>query len=447
MNGFERPAPSAGGLGVRIAGAALGGRLLRAGTPLALAAALAACGGGSDGDNRGSVDSVTQTAALSRAVIDASVAANPGFVQLIGAASQCDVTQHKLVYDSIDPRGDGARASAGLYIPSGCPGPYPVLVYHHGTTVDEGFTMSSPQNGEAGLQLAMFAAQGYVVVMPDYHGYGDSTLGWHPYLHADNTAQVSIDALRAARTVLSRNGVATSGRLFLAGYSQGGHAAMATHRAMERDHAGEFTVTAAVPMSGPYALEETFVDGIASPGQGASVFTAMTFTGYQKAYGDLYAKPEDMFQAPWVTGIEDLLPGALGFTELYTTGKLPLATSGPGGLLTEAFVTAFSGNPDFPARKRLRENGLLDWKPAAPVALCGGSRDPTVPFKNVITATGYFGSQGVQVTPVDVEQVPAFQPAIAAQVAAAPDLSTYHGGIVPPLCVSFAKNQFFDPRK
>jgi hypothetical protein len=154
-----------------------------------------------------------------------------------------------------------------------------------------------------------------------------------------------------------------------------------------------------------------------------------------------------MFRAPWVTGIEDLLPGTLSFTQLYTTGKVPLGTTGPGGLLTEAFVSAFAADPAFPARKRLRENTLLDWKPAAPVALCAGARDPTVTFDNVITAAGYFGSQGVQVTPVDVEQVPAFQPTIAAQVAAAPDLSTYHGGIVPPLCVSFAKNQFFDPRK
>ena len=36
---------------------------------------------------------------------------------------------------------------------------------------------------------------------------------------------------------------------------------------------------------------------------------------------------------------------------------------------------------------------------------------------------------------------------IDAQVAAAPDLSTYHGSIVPPLCASLAKSQVFDPLK
>ena len=76
-----------------------------------------------------------------------------------------------------------------------------------------------------------------------------------------------------------------------------------------------------------------------------------------------------------------------------------------------------------------------------------GSRDPVVPVKNMVSAVTYFATQGVQVTPIDVEQVPQFKPVIDAQVAAAPDLSTYHGSIVPPLCASLAKSQVFDPLK
>ena len=418
--------------------------LLRTALLSGLAAALAACGSGEDSTNRGSLNSVTLTVALSRSVIDA---ATPGLGQLVGSASKCDVSQHKLVYDTVDPRGNGARASAGLLIPSGCSGPFPVLVYHHGTTVTRSFTMSDPQNTEAGLQMGVFAAQGYVVVMPDYLGYGDSTLGYHPYLHAENTAAVSVDALRAAKKALADKGVVTSGKLFLAGYSQGGHSAMATHRTIERDHANEFTVTASMPMAGPYALEQTFVEGIAAPGQGATVFSSMVFVGYQKAYGDVYAKAEDVFQAPWVNGIESLLPGTLGFNELFTTGKLPLALTGPGGLLTASFVSSFASDPNNAARKRTAQNNLLDWKPKAPMALCAGSRDPVVPVKNMVSAATYFASQGVQVTPIDVEQVPDFAPVIAAQVAADPGLLTYHGTIVPPLCVALAKNMVFDPRK
>ncbi|MEN9315436.1 MAG: hypothetical protein RIS35_1829 [Pseudomonadota bacterium] len=428
----------AGEAGVRAAPGTL--RALKWSMTAIAAAVLAACGGGDEStDARGGVASTTQTMSYAKAAID-SIAAP--LAPLIGAAAKCDVTQHKVVYDTIDPRGGAARASAGLAIPSGCPGPYPVLVYTHGTTVTKSFSMSSPANAEAALQVAMFAAQGYVVVMPDYHGYGDSNVGYHPYLHAENTAAVSVDALRASRKVLADRGVATSGKLFISGYSQGGHSAMALLRTLERDHANEFKVTASTPSSGPYALEETFVGGLTTPSQGATVFATMTFVGYQKAYGDVYAKPEDVFRAPWVTGIESLLPGTLGFDELFTTGKLPLQLTGAGGLLTDGFVAGVQSSADFPMRRRLRENGLLNWKPAAPMTLCTGSRDPVVPAANTTAAGSYFGSRGAVVNTVDVETVPSFAPAIAAQLANDPYLLTYHGTVVPPLCAAVAKGTF-----
>ena len=403
---------------------------------------LVACG--SDDPSRGTVVAVTETAAVPAAGVDAIVASMPGLDQLIGAPSSCDVSIEKVVYDTIGPKGGSTKASAGLMIPSGdnCPGPYPVLVYHHGTTVYQAFTMSDPTNGEAGLQMAFFAAHGYVVVMPDYLGYGESTT-YHPYLNAENTAAVSIDALRAARTTLTKKLVATNGKLFLAGYSQGGHAAMATQRTMERDYPSEFAITAAVDMSGPYALSASFLGALDAPGQGASVFFTMGLVGMEKAYGDVYAKPEDVFQAPYVTGIETLIPGALSTTELYTLGKLPLALTGDNGLLTASFVTAYKASADFPARKNVAKSDLLNWKPVAHLELCGGERDPTVGFANAQGASAYFATQQVTVPVVDVEQIPSFQPSIAAQVAANPDLSTYHGTIVPPLCMSYAKNWVF----
>ncbi|HPU53214.1 MAG TPA: lipase family protein [Burkholderiaceae bacterium] len=412
----------------------------------AIAAVLAACGSDSSHNDRGALQSATQTAAVPKASIDATVAAQ-GLAPLIGAATaRCDVSVNRLIYDTRDPKDNDAQASAGVLIPSGCPGPYPILVYHHGTTVLKNDSMSDPANGEMGLQLAMYAAQGYVVVMPDYHGYSGSTLSYHPYLNAANTAVVSIDALRAARKMLTDKGVALSGKLFLSGYSQGGHAAMATQRALEKDYRQEFTVTASVPMSGPYVLSQTVIDQVDNPaGQRMTLFAPMIFVGFQKAYGDVYANPSEVFQAPWVNGIETLLPGTLTGTELFTQGKLPLAIRGPGGLLTDTFINRFKTDPNYPARQRAAQNDLLDFKPTARTALCAGARDPVVPAKNMVTATTYFASQGVQVTPIDVEQIPQFKPLIDAQVAAAPDLSTYHAGIVLPLCASVAKNQIFDP--
>ncbi|MBO0155283.1 hypothetical protein J0688_25075, partial [Vibrio parahaemolyticus] len=76
-----------------------------------------------------------------------------------------------------------------------------------------------------------------------------------------------------------------SSHLFITGYSQGGHVAMATHKVIERDYAREFTVTASGPMSGPYNLAKmtTIInsDGTnANVNAGGTLFTPLLLTSY-----------------------------------------------------------------------------------------------------------------------------------------------------------------------
>ena len=42
--------------------------------------------------------------------------------------------------------------------------------------------------------------------------------------------------------------------LFISGYSQGGHSAMAMHKTIEENYANKINITASSPMSGPYNL-------------------------------------------------------------------------------------------------------------------------------------------------------------------------------------------------
>ena len=100
--------------------------------------------------------------------------------------------------------------------------------------------------------------------------------------------------VRAGRRLLADKGLAHNGKLFLSGYSQGGHAAMATQRALERDHPFELPVTASSPLAGPYALAKTVLDGFDAPVAGSTIFTPMALIGFQKAYGDVYTAASDV---------------------------------------------------------------------------------------------------------------------------------------------------------
>jgi alpha-beta hydrolase superfamily lysophospholipase len=375
----------------------------------------------------------------------------------------CDIAIYHLRYQTVGGMNEPATSSGALMVPSGsdprCSGPRPIVLYAHGTSTDRGFNiadLSVQQNAEGLILAAFFAAQGMIVVAPNYAGYDTSTLGYHPYLNADQQSKEMIDVLKAARSALPTADAPSTtdgGRLYITGYSQGGYVAMATERAME---AAGMQVTAAAPMSGPYALA-AFVDAVfaGEVDGGAPVVAAFLVTGYQKSYGNLYSSATDVFEPAYATGIEALLPSTVPRSTLYANGKLPQyalfsatppsagyaaltpPTSpaafaplyalgfGSGNLVTNAYRLSYlddaAAHPDggFPAvtsgvpadapalalRRALKSNDLRSFTPTAPVLLCAGSGDPVVYFMNTALMQSYWSAHppaaGLTVLDVD----------------------------------------------
>jgi hypothetical protein len=220
---------------------------------------------------------------------------------------------------------------------------------------------------------------------------------------------------------------------------------MATHRALERDHAGQWEITASSPASGPYALSETVLDVLRNPTYGSPAYAPMLLVGLDKAYGDVYRTPDEVFQAPWYEWIEGLLPGDTGGGALVDAGLLPATLTGPGGLLTEAFVNGYLVDAHLPARQRVAQNDLLGWIPRAPMKLCGGSRDEVVPFYNSMLAQASFRSMGAPVDLLDIEEDSVYGPLVSLLRRLGLDEGGYHGGVVSLLCASYAKRDVFDP--
>jgi len=250
-------------------------------------------------------------------------------LQLTGAPT-CGVDFYYLKFWTVGGANEATQSSGALMVPtggSGCSGPRPIVLYAHGTNTNQALNIADvtdPTNSEGALIAAMFAAQGYIVVAPNYAGYDISTLGYHPFLDAAQQSGEMMDILKAARTALPKTFAAATtdnGKLFITGYSEGGHVAMATQRAMQ---AAGATVTAAAPMSGPYALE-AFGDAIffGSVNLGSTVFGPLLTTSYQHAYGNIYAAPTDIYSSTYAAGIDTLLPNVTPLDTLFIDGKLP----------------------------------------------------------------------------------------------------------------------------
>jgi predicted dienelactone hydrolase len=338
-----------------------------------------------------------------------------------------------------------------------CSGGRPIVLYAHGTDTDRSTNIAditNTSNSEGALIAAMFAAQGYIVVAPNYAGYDTSTLTYHPYLNADQQSKDMIDALTAARTALPHTlttSTTDGGKLFITGYSQGGYVAMATHRAMQ---AAGMAVTAEAGMSGPYALE-AFADAVfyGQVNIGSTVFTPLLVTSYQKAYGNIYQSLTDIYEPNYAPNMADVLPSTTPLDTLFSTGILPesalfnstppetgnanldaalavpanpvfAAGFGTSNLVTNAFRLAYvldavaspdgavptltagvpvAANPQNTLRIAFKTNDLRNWTPMVPVLMCGGDADPTVFFLNTQVMQQYWsGLPTGLITVVDI---------------------------------------------
>jgi acetyl esterase/lipase len=418
-------------------------------------------------------------ASLDATTFQAQLASSTAGQQLLQATGNptCGVDFYYLKFYTLGGANEATMSSGALMVPTGaagqCSGPRPIVLYAHGTQTLQTLNLAditNTSNTEGALIAAMFAAQGYIVVAPNYAGYDISTLGYHPFLDAAQQSGEMMDILAAARTALPKTFAAAttdSGKLFITGYSEGGHVAMATLRAMQ---AANVKVTAAAPMSGPYALE-AFGDAIffGNVNLGSTVFAPLITTSYQHAYGNIYNAPTDLYTSTYAAGIDTLLPNATPINTLFQNGKLPqtalfdsttptqpatlapllVVPHDPNNPLTPLFAAGFGepnlvnnnarvsyaadaatdpdgalANPPVAGaplaavaptqtlRKALYLNDMRNpaWGPRVPTLLCGGDKDPTVFFSINTGTMAAFWAPEVQagiVTVLDVNATPA----------------------------------------
>jgi hypothetical protein len=442
---------------------------------------LSACGGGSMSDSSSAMGGTppppTEGQLLTNPPMKLASYSTSDLLSMLGVDSLgkqllalaynpvCSIDVYQIQYQTVGGKGEATTASGALMVPtsggSNCQGARPIVLYAHGTNPDKAFNIAqiSPnQNGEGLILAAVFAAQGYIVVAPNYAGYDTSTLAYHPYLVATQQAHDMMDALTAAQSAQPiapgpGMGGTAKGKVFVTGYSQGGFVAMATARAMQ---AAGAPPTATGPMSGPYALS-AFADAIfmGEVTQSSPLNITFLVDAYQQTYGNVYTATTDVFSSTFANGIGTLLPTSSGAGTLYTQGLLPQnavfsstppsaayaamtpATS-PANLapvFAQGFGTTFlvtnqyrlnyltdeAAQPDggFPTytsgmpptapmnglRQDLMHNDLRNWTPIAPMFLCGGNADPEVLFLNTQLIQKYWmaAAPSAPVTVLDID--------------------------------------------
>lgn len=297
---------------------------------------------------------------------------------------------YRVVYKTIDANGEETQASGAVIIPVDGDGRYPLCSYEHGTVLNR-FDVPSYESDELILGI-LFGCAGYVMSLPDYIGLGDSP-GRHLYCHAATEASASIDLLKAAKTISASRDVALNDQLFIFGYSQGGHAAMALTKEIQLNYTDEFTITASAPMSGPYDMDGAQTDYVlADEPYGAPFYLPYLMFAYNEVY-QMYDSPSDYLIAPYDTLLPPLFDGNHEGWEVDA-----VMPSIPKQIIKPEVLDDFINNPENPFRIALVDNDLTGWTPTVPITMyyCGG--DELVNYQNAINAQDAFILNGSTTT-------------------------------------------------
>jgi pimeloyl-ACP methyl ester carboxylesterase len=383
--------------------------LLLAGVPPASAEPAATCRQGDSG-RLIRFDKVASypTAESARAYFDDWIAFYQDFYQFppdLPVTFENGFESYKVTYCTTDALLPGQVAprptiATGLVSVPHKSGPLPTVAYVRGTAISFYDTPSNPnifsafeprgESFEGPPASAVFAGSGFIFVAPDDLGFGDSTVPRHRYFHAATEASAAVDLLSAARRMLTNLDVTRSDKLYVFGFSQGGHAALALQRALQDAHVD---VMGTATVGGIFDVEQWFLSLLARDNTNTlPLYASYILLAYDDIY-DVYDRTSDVFRQPYAATVQGLFD-MHHFWDDVLAGLAPTARA----LLKPAYVARVTANPGDPLRVRLRQNAVDQWRPRAPVRVYHSPTDEEAPYADALVSVDRLRSRGADVT-------------------------------------------------
>ena len=353
--------------------------------PLLLFSLLLTLGCSTDGDDQGSINptppddpapdvsgSILESAEEIEVISVAEMALFTALLRSQPTQGPLEARAYRITYQTLNAENEPIEASGLVLLPIG-DGPFPVISYQHGTLFDPSLAPSFYSNQwSTKPAITALAGSGYVLVVPDYLGYGASIDYPHPYSHKETLARASYDMLQAAEEFLSDDITVDFEQLFLTGYSEGGYATMALHQYIE-ENTNRLIVMSA-PASGSYHISEFAQQVISSTEDLRFIYT---YLWVLDSYNRIYAIDRD-----WEAMVSAADAQELNAATPFEYNRIPLSTD-PQQLFLPDFSNGITNRTDTPFIDALADNDVFDWSPEAPITLYYGTEDDFVfPFNS-----------------------------------------------------------------
>jgi len=307
----------------------------------------------------------------------------------LSLATEYDVDVYRITYKSYMK--DSLINASGLVCVPRSEGEYSFISFQNGTITEDSNAPSIDISNMSYRLVQSMAGIGYIMLLPDYFGFGASEQMIHPYHHRESSDKAVFDMIRAAEEFIANAQLTSTfnGKTYLMGYSQGGWASMSALSFYEHSTGvSDIDITAVSCGAGAYDLngmwEYVFEKEYYS---GALYLPYFIYT--QKAYGFLQNDLSLFFNEPYSSDIPGLFDGSKSFSEI----SLQL-TDNINELLNPDLILGFTGNPAFAGlRTVMTANSIPAWNLNTPLSLYHGTEDETVPpfqstemFANLLSA-------------------------------------------------------------
>jgi pimeloyl-ACP methyl ester carboxylesterase len=284
-----------------------------------------------------------------------------------------DIDIYKMIYKTT-VNGKQVNASGLVCIPS-TPGDYPVLSFQNGTNTVNAYAPSEFAINYPYQLVEIIASMGYVVVIADYPGFGESSQLPHPYLVAEPTVRSLVDMLYAVKELASSElpGITLKDEYYLLGYSLGGWATLALHKALEQEYNEDFNLKGSSCGAGPYNISLLMQGMLNSPAYPMPVYIGYIIEAYT-AYNQFTNPVTDILNEPYASRLSTLYTGLLNSDQINNQLTTSIAE-----LINPEFLSGFASSTKYSSvREALNNNSITAWQTYIPVLLIHGGGDTQV---------------------------------------------------------------------
>lgn len=302
------------------------------------------------------------------------------------------LTNYNFLYPSTDPYGNPVMLSGTISM-----GPevtkdnaLGLVLYNHYSIFKSD---DCPSKGKLDMQDKM-RGSGFIVVSPDSYGFGSTANQSQTYCMARQNAQASVDALLAARQLLTQAGYRFGDALINIGYSQGAQTAIGVLRHISENNL-DIHFIRTIAGAGPYDLTETYRQLIAQDAAGRSSNAVSVLLAYNEFAGLGLTYPE-MFREPVLNHVGDwFLSKQYGRQEIDEM-------IGEEVKLTDCLAPALLDMESSASQRLIKvfeaDNLCKGWTPRQDenILLFHSLVDDTVPYENTTLLYDFLTKEGVE---------------------------------------------------